>query len=403
MERQTSNKFGEATLLAYVEQTMSAEQLAEFEAAVRGDARLLASLRRMQADCEGLRSIPEEQPPSTLVADVLATVERSMLIESDLMAPPIDMRRYRASNWQRYAAAAGFTLLLCGGGFMLFQTLRFQSSDEILAPNHMATNEPSQPVNKQVEPTEPVAPEVVNHETGPQIEDSHDLASAPTAEEKLATFEAAMANPVEPVVIAAIDREWPADLDLFANVVAADPTAAFESVARRLRERGGDLIVNATLNLSGPVAGETRGPDRIVGIDPLAHAAPNSAGPSPIPLTPNLVVANPDDRVPIADQSRYASQGYQFTLLGTPSDILSVLRELGADRSLRVFWARQGAGRMLVDLVAPNLPSQTHWDRVMFWWVDPAARFDEARSAVAQASTEPFIRIPVRIQRAGGR
>lgn len=400
MERQTPNNFGEATLLAYVEQTMSAEQLAQFEAAAAGDARLLASLRRMQADCESLRSIPDEPLPATLVADVLAKIERSMLIESDLMAPPIDMRRYRASNWQRYAAAAGFTLMLGGGGFMLFQTLRFQSTDEILAPNTVAG---SAAPAIHVESTKPVSPDVAIREMSPRVEDSPDPASAPTAEEKLATFEAVLSAPVEPEVIAAIEREWPADLDLFANVVAADPAAAFESVAQRLRERGGDLIVNATLNMSGPTPNESRGPDHLGGINPLVQATPNGASPIPIPLTPNLVVANPDDRVPIADQSRYAAQGYPFTLLGTPSDILSMLRELGADRSMRVFWARQGAGRMLVDLVAPNLPPQTRWDRVMFWWVDPADRFDEARSAVAQASTEPFIRIPVRIQRAGGR
>jgi len=395
-----SSNFGEATLLAYVEQTMSAAQVAEFEAAVAGDPRLLASLRRMQADCESLRSIPDELPPATLVADVLATIERSMLIESDLMAPPIDMRRYRASHWQRYAAAAGFTLLLGGGGFMLFQTLRFQSSDEILAPHTVAGNGTTA---KHVESVTPAAPEVGNRDVQPWVEDPHDQASSTSEAERLATFEAALSKPVEPEVIGAIEREWPADLDLFADVIAADPAAAFESVARRLRERGGDLIVNATLNVSGPARSEPLLPNRVGAVDPFVRSLPNGISPTPVPLAANPVVTDPEDRVPIADQSRYAAQGYQFTLLGTPSDILSVLRELGADRSLRVFWARQGAGRMLVDLVAPNLPPKTRWDRVMFWWVDPADRFDEARSVVAQASTEPFIRIPVRIHRAGNR
>ena len=399
-----SNKFGEATLLAYVEQTMSAEQREEFEkAAATGDPRLLASLRRMQADCESLRSIPDEPPPATLVADVLAGVERSMLIESDLMAPPIDMRRYRASHWQRYAAAAGFTLLLAGGGFMLLKTLRFQSSDEILAPIHLADNEKSSAPADRVEPVAPENTErVARHDEPPAGDGSHAVPT-PNAEEHIATFEAALLEPPDPRVVAAIGRQWPTDLGLFADVAAADPSVAFESIARRLRERGGDLIVNATLRVPGSTSGDARGMNLVGGMDSSGRAASPGPGSIPMPANVNPVVANPDDRVPLADQSRYASAGYQFTLLGTPSDILSVLRELGADRSLRVFWARQGAGRMLVDLVAPNLPPQTRWDRVMFWWVDPADRFDEARSAVAQASTEPFIRIPVRIQRAGGR
>ena len=405
MERQSPNKFGEATLLAYVEQTMSAAQLAEFEAAIAGDPRLLASLRRMQADCEHLRSIPDEQPPATLVADVLAGLERSMLIESDLMAPPIDMRRYRASHWQRYAAAAGFALLLVGGGFMLLRTLRFQSSDDILAPTPLVHQDAPQAPAKGIEPVESRSLEPAAQDTHAQASQSHDTASVAATEPHgvSAAFEAALSAPVDPAVVAAIARDWPADLDLRANVVAADSSVAFETIAQRLRSRGGDLIINATVNLPAPTPKEARGPDQIGGMGPSVHASPSDPVSMPMVVNANPAVINPDDRVPLVDQSRYAAEGYQFTLLGTPSDILGVLRELGADRTLRVSWARQGAGGMLVDLVAPNLPPQTRWDRVMFWWVDPAARFDEARAAVAHASTEPFIRIPVRIQRAGSR
>ncbi len=397
MEPQSPNKFDEATLLAYVEQTMTGEERAAFEAAVGSGAKLLASLRRMQSDCEALRAMPAEQPPVLLVADVLASVERSMLLETDLVAPPIDMRRYRASNWQRYAAAAGFTLLLTGGGFMLFQTLRFDSRDDVFAP---------EPIVKK-DATESTEAKKGTPEAEPQpstemlVIRTPDHASANESESHFAaqSFEAAMAASANPAVIAAIDRQWPTDLDLYANVVTADPAAAFETIAQRLRSRGGDLIVNATLNVPAGLPAQDPAREHFAGADQTRPLTPNLADPipTPVPMSAGPVVVSPDDRVPLVEQSRYAARGYQFTLLGTPSDILSTLRELGADRSLRITWSRQGAGRLLVDLVAPNLPPETRWDRVMFWWVDPAARFDEARAAVAQASTEPFIRIPVRI------
>lgn len=403
MESQTPNKFDEATLLAYVEQTMTGEERAAFEAAVGSDPKLLASLRRMQADCDGLRAMPAEQPPVSLVADVLASVERSMLLETDLVAPPIDMRRYRASHWQRYAAAAGFTLLLTGGGFMLFQTLRFDSRDDVFAPDAVVNNGA---VETSKTSTETPAAEP-GHASEMLVIRTPERGGATDHETQSAaeSFEAAMVASANPAVIAAIDRQWPTDLDLYANVVTADPAAAFETIAKRLRSRGGDLIVNATLNVPAGLPAKDPGREHLAGTDQSRPLTPNLVGPipTPVPMSTGPVVADPDDRVPLAEQSRYAARGYQFTLLGTPTDILSTLRELGADRSLRVSWSRQGAGRLLVDLVAPNLPPETRWDHVMFWWVDPAARFDEARAAVAQASTEPFIRIPVRIIQSGRR
>lgn len=394
MQRPSAGQFDEATLLAYVEQTMPPQQRAEFEAELASDTRLLASLRLMQADCQGLRSLPEEQPPESLVADVLAGVERSMLIETDLIAPPVDMRRYRASHWQRYAAAAGFVLLLSGGGFMLFNTLQFNSRDNDFAPGPLVMDDPDELPIPAESTTAP----------GGSTDGEELLAAAPDAqadshaiESSAAEFEQALAAAAEPAVIAAMARDWPTDIDLAADVVTADPSAALETLASRLRERGGDLIVNATLNIPGSF-GSGRGPDQFAGRDPAAPTGVGPAGNILVPLPPSAgVVAVPDDRVPIEEQSQYAARGYQFTLLGTPSDILNVLRELGTDRSLRISWSRRGAGRLLVDLVAPNLPGETQWDHVMFWWLDPANRFDEARAAVARSATEPYIRIPVRL------
>ncbi len=395
MQRSSPGQFDEATLLAYVEQTMPPQQRAEFEAALASDTRLLASLRLMQADCQALRSLPDEQPPESLVADVLAGVERSMLIETDLIAPPIDMRRYRASHWQRYAAAAGFVLLLTGGGFMLFNTLQFDSRDRDFAPDPIVMHDP---------PGLPAPGETAAVAPGGESAEEESIAVAPAEESpgngiesSTAEFESALAAAAEPAVVAAIARQWPTDIDLAADVVTADPAAALETIAARLRERGGDLIVNATLNIPGRFDAE-REPDQFAGRDPAALPGVGSAGAVPLPLPLSAGgVAVPDDRVPIEAQSQYAARGYQFTLLGTPSDILNVLRELGADRSLRISWSRRGAGRLLVDLVAPNLPGQTQWDHVIFWWLDPANRFDEARAAVARSATEPYIRIPVRL------
>lgn len=403
MERRVSDTFDEATLLAYVEQTMPEPERAAFESRVAGDGRLLASLRRMQGDREALRGLEDETAPRGLAADVLAGVERSMLLETDLVAPPIDMRRYRATHWQRYAAAAGFALLITGGGFMLFQTLRFDSGDEVFAPNHLAQGEPGAPAPAAIDPAPGHADEAGNG-PGPAeaLTAPVEIAGSEHAGGALAAFEAALPGAaVEPEVIAALERQWPAELDLRANVVSTDPATAFETLASRLRARGGDLIVNSTLNVPGvPTRNPGSGVEPLAGVDRSGQPAPAHVGaiPAPLPVnTGSVLVAHPDDRVPLVDQSRYAAAGYQFTLLGTPSDILSVLRELSADRSLRISWSRRGAGGLLVDLVAPNLPPNTQWDRVMFWWVDPAARFDEARSVVAQVSTEPFVRIPVRI------
>jgi len=390
MNRPNPHNFDDATLLAYVEGTMTPNESAAFAKAAGSDARLMASLRLMQFDRQRLAALDEPQAPATLAADVLAQVERSMLLETDLVAPPIDMRKYRATHWQRYAAAAGFVLLLTGGAFMLLNTLRFDSRDEVFAPDSAGRDEVKTPtasedgVGSLASSPQPLVP------------------SAPTEterEEAASRFEMlveAMTDRDESALAAAIDRERPTDFDLYANVSASDPAAAYEVIVSRLRSAGGDLIANATINPSPPLPGLDRGVPGIADLDRLPSDRVMPAA-DPLPdgiFTPPIV---PDDRVPLADQSRYAARGFQFTILGTPSDILNVLRELGADRSMRITWTGPGAPGVLVDLAAPNLPTHAAWDRILLWWLDPAARFDEARLAAAQASTEPYVRIPVRI------
>lgn len=396
MERRTTSSFDDATLLAYVEQTMTREQEAEFEAKAESDPRFLASLRQMRADRQALCALPEPQAPATLAADVLAQIERSMLLETDLVAPSIDLRRYRATHWQRYAAAAGFVLLLTGGGFMLLNSLRFDSHDEHFAPEPVARGpaEPEvRPAGSESSADTRGAGEALAQGDASASPAAESGAAAPGAFEALVT---AMSERDESLMAASIDRDWPNDLDLFASISSADPEAAYEAIASRLRLAGADVIVNASINPAPPLAGPERS---LPGLAEVSGQADESidAGEAPSPRPAAAPPAAPDDRIPIAEQSRYAARGFRFTILGTPTDILAALRELSADRSLRISWSGSGAPRMLVDLAAPNLPHATRWDRVLLWWLDPAVRFDEARLAAARAFTEPVVRIPVRI------
>lgn len=396
MERRTTSSFDDATLLAYVEQTMTREQEAEFEAKAESDPRFLASLRQMRADRQALCALPEPQAPATLAADVLAQIERSMLLETDLVAPSIDLRRYRATHWQRYAAAAGFVLLLTGGGFMLLNSLRFDSHDEHFAPEPVARG-PAEPEVRSAGSESSAdtrgAGEALAQGDASASPAAESGAAAPGAFEALVT---AMSERDESLMAASIDRDWPNDLDLFASISSADPEAAYEAIASRLRLAGADVIVNASINPAPPLAGPERS---LPGLAEVSGQADESidAGEAPSPRPAAAPPAAPDDRIPIAEQSRYAARGFRFTILGTPTDILAALRELSADRSLRISWSGSGAPRMLVDLAAPNLPHATRWDRVLLWWLDPAVRFDEARLAAARAFTEPVVRIPVRI------
>lgn len=396
MERRTTSSFDDATLLAYVEQTMTREQEAEFEAKAESDPRFLASLRQMRADRQALCALPEPQAPATLAADVLAQIERSMLLETDLVAPSIDLRRYRATHWQRYAAAAGFVLLLTGGGFMLLNSLRFDSHDEHFAPEPVARG-PAEPEVRSAGSESSAdtrgAGEALAQGDASASPAAESGAAAPGAFEALVT---AMSERDESLMAASIDRDWANDLDLFASISSADPEAAYEAIASRLRLAGADVIVNASINPAPPLAGPERS---LPGLAEVSGQADESidAGEAPSPRPAAAPPAAPDDRIPIAEQSRYAARGFRFTILGTPTDILAALRELSADRSLRISWSGSGAPRMLVDLAAPNLPHATRWDRVLLWWLDPAVRFDEARLAAARAFTEPVVRIPVRI------
>lgn len=398
MDRRSGSQFDDATLLAYVEQTMTRREEAEFEAAAGAEARLLSSLRLMRSDRESLRALPEPQAPASLAADALAQVERAMLLDTDLVAPPIDMRRYRAAHWQRYAAAAGFLLLLTGGGFMLFQSLRFDSRDDDLAPGPLVRLPSETPAPRE-------RPERATRDEAAEASSAPDLASAEggaaeaveLAARDFSALVEAMPAEVEPAVVAAIERQWPTDLGLSANVSADDPQSAFESLARRLRATGGDLIVNASIN---PPAMLPDGGRPWPGFADIARPSPPPSDRLPgeaIRPAARGAAAAPDDRVPLLDQSRSHAEGFQFTILGTPSDILNLLREISADRTMRLSWSRAGGARMLVDLVAPNLPPDVQWDRVIFWWAEPQERYDEARLLVAQISTEPCIRIPVRI------
>lgn len=396
MERRTTSSFDDATLLAYVEQTMTREQEAEFEAKAESDPRFLASLRQMRADRQALCALPEPQAPATLAADVLAQIERSMLLETDLVAPSIDLRRYRATHWQRYAAAAGFVLLLTGGGFMLLNSLRFDSHDEHFAPEPVARG-PAEPEVRSAGSESSAdtrgAGEALAQGDASASPAAESGAAAPGAFEALVT---AMSERDESLMAASIDRDWANDLDLFASISSADPEAAYEAIASRLRLAGADVIVNASINPAPPLAGPERSLPGLAEVSGQADESIDAGeGSSGRPSAESPVL--PDDRIPISEQSRYVARGFRFTILGTPTDILAALRELSADRSLRISWSGSGAPRMLVDLAAPNLPHATRWDRVLLWWLDPAVRFDEARLAAARAFTEPVVRIPVRI------
>ncbi len=399
MDRRTTASFDDATLLAYVEQTLTRQEEADFEAAAASEPDLLASLRQLRADREVLRAMPEPQAPATLAADVLAQIERSLLLETDLVAPSISLRRYRAPHWQRYAAAAGFVLLLTGGGFWLLNSLRFDSRDEHFAPETIAGG-PAAPEDQPVVPR--LSPQTPGDSPEPAPSDAlaggAELPAAAEGEARPGAFEAlvdAMTERDESLAAASIESDWPADLDLSITLTSADPASACEALTRRLHAVGADLIVNASINSGGPLPGRGRS------LPGLADVGRNPDGLMPREQAPTIVLtpptAVPDERVPLEDQSRYVSRGFQFTLLGTPSDILAVLREVSADRSMRLSWSGSGAPRMLVDLTAPNLPRSTRWDRVMLWWVEPATRFDEARLAAARAFTEPVVRLPVRL------
>ncbi len=124
-QRPISMPFDDETLLAYVEGDLSPEAARKVEAALARDPAALATLRAMQTDTLGLRSMGDVAAPPGLLTGLADAIERQMLLgvreegESVSATPPPSMVvpgmkfSTRAASMRRMAMAAG--LVLCVG------------------------------------------------------------------------------------------------------------------------------------------------------------------------------------------------------------------------------------------------------------------------------------------------
>lgn len=107
----------ENLILAYVEGDMPDPQRHEFKLAMMKDARLRRLVEQLQADRDGLRSLPAEAAPAQLMEHVQQHFEREMLLGPQTRAA--QPSRY---TFNRIAAFAAMAAMIMLGAGLIYQT-----------------------------------------------------------------------------------------------------------------------------------------------------------------------------------------------------------------------------------------------------------------------------------------
>jgi len=487
------NRPTEYQLLAFVEGELSASSEQALIEELAGQSKALRGLECLRADRQMLHELEDPEPPSGLIEDCLAAVERDLLISEDPFAPPIHMPRRRQSALRRYAVAAGFILVATVGGMMIYENI-------LVTPNlpefGIGSNEPESGSAKKsdLQDASPTAGEFAkNPETGNERyggenqSDSTDSAKSPlltnegedvnvnnrslngtggttnlvassegetggsdddAGEGVVKANDGSATGSTVAGALGAVGRtsnlkphaddvpfslgESPADLPsdsvasmdigLGIRLATIDRTRALERLNELIDDsKGTELIYNAPLIDTVPT---TRGFDESLFSDWSVSSSsgdPQANGDRSYSVgirTPDRNRANNYDKrsrfsparkqslVPLEEQHQYRERGFDYTLVGTPTQLIAVLHELKhADDDigrLRVM-KRNGDGSQelttvsLDELARPAHPVGKDWSRALFWWTDPGRNLALAAQMNESFAPEPIVRIPLQL------
>lgn len=116
--------YDENLILGYVEGDLEPGDRAKVEAQLAADPKLAALVAGMTQDCVALRAMPREAPPADLVDDVLARVERGMLLGDAVQPLGVEQPAARTFRLSRVLAYSGLAALVAiSGGLLTFSIM----------------------------------------------------------------------------------------------------------------------------------------------------------------------------------------------------------------------------------------------------------------------------------------
>lgn len=490
MKKDQRNKPTEDQLLAFVEGELSASNEQALIDELAGQSKALRGLECLRADRQSLRELDDPEPPTGLIEDCLAAVERDLLISEDPFAPPIHMPRRRQSALRRYAVAAGFILVATLGGVMIYKNVMVSPNlpEFGLGANELKSG--SAKKNDLTDPSSTAGELAKNTTTGRENDgvENHSIGND-SAEGVLLTNKGADVNDrsMNPTgdtanLVASSEGDTGAAEDRAGegvvgtnhgtsadSKVAAAPRAASrtsnlkpqaDDVPFTLDETSADLrsdsvasldigwgIRLATIDRShalerlNELIDDSRGA-ALVYNTPLIDTVPTTREYEESLLTdwsastssdhqengdglnsvgvraPNRVLPNDDKQrrrslssspgqilVPFEQQHQYRERGFDYTLVGTPSQLIGVLREIKHSEDIgRVRVIKRDADGLqeltslsLDELARPKRPVGKDWSRALFWWTDPGRNLALAAQMNDSFAPEPIVRIPLRI------
>ncbi|MFG0331174.1 MAG: hypothetical protein ACF8PN_14905 [Phycisphaerales bacterium] len=402
-------------LLAYIEGEASAEEAAQIEARLASNPARLATLRTMREDRSILRSLDDVTAPEGLIDDAIAVAERSMLLDDAPLAPEVPWRRRRATVWRQVAVAAAVVLLVGGAVGFLAQNLWLNAgaddwialdnaNDEVESPLGTGSESPTELLDDPVLRDDLPTSERVAEEHGAVANEPSLVASAESANEVGEDDRGTDPTPVAPVSVAVITEPPPAhsvDLGLTLRVTADDLAETLRHANDLACASGGAVVWNlvevsptSLADSSVEIGWATTNANGFEpSLDAVGRRRPNRQSSMP---SDDLIIG-PNRWLPFDEQSQWGRQGFQITLVGTPSHLRELLRSL--DRSgAQLQWGAGSDARLLAP--RPSRPSLdvAELSRVVHWWRNPTADFELASRLADALRPEPIVRIPVRLR-----
>lgn len=421
--QQNQKQPDEALLLAYIEGSLSAEEAKTVEQNLIDQPALMAVLLEMREDRKLIQEIKlttEIKTPTGIVNDVLAIMERTMLLDDAPDAPLISIKRNNPASWWRYAVAAAFLILLSVAVVMIFQGLFSPGNNPDLAEllanntaenNSLELNSESTVADSNINLTDTNIPNSPNHKSTSQS-GNNNLESAKIAydtnTDNLSTKTEITEenNHKQPLTVS---------VGFTANIACADNNDALTLISNYLQSQGGGIIPNASdsinynySNIDENDNGNTIGNRNNNANTNFVRQSFETDNRYQNLTTPSNRI--PDNNiygsdwssesinlVPLDDQISYRKDGYQYTLIGTPTAIREILTQLSKQPGYSFDWGRKPQDLSFDSLIIPPRPIGSQWIPVVMWWIDPHQYLPLSLDAAKAIQKEPVIRIPFRL------
>ncbi len=386
-------------LLAFVEGDLSPIERRTMEERLARSPETLRRLHALQRDRKALAALQDPEVPEWLAARIsqLALSARWTPAEAETEAvePPIPMPTVarlprRHSALPRLAMAASILLAL-SASLMVTWWAASEVTDFAArlfdSPGHLPQGNGS---------SDSPALALDNATTATDTAENSDSTST---DPDLALAATAISEPGDDAALT--DSPLVIEVGTAVRIASGDRLATLEHLAASLLGSGdeglGGLIVNASTAPVGPTAPDRAGPAHaIAGLSGRVldqngqESPPSQAGSDARPAEVSLVIS------PL-DQLRYSREGFAYTLVGRPSDILALLDELAVQPDHRLYWYSQQGLTRLRHLVRPSAPAGAELIAALHWFANPAANPRLTARLLASAREEPLVQVPLTV------